>query len=137
MNELSSMHAVILKSEAKHQSLAAPPMADCLRRMTATYMGGAKRASAPFEGIQVAKGPETAHVAAGPSKLREGIKQAILIAMLRTADGVTIEEIIVATGWQSHEVRGAISGALKKKLGLEVTSEKIENRGRVYKLPVA
>jgi hypothetical protein len=69
--------------------------------------------------------------------LREGTKQATLIAMLRTPDGATIEEIIVATGWQSHTVRGAISGALKKKLGLEVTSEKIENRGRVYKLPAA
>jgi len=69
--------------------------------------------------------------------LREGTKQATLIAMLSTSDGATIEEIIVATGWQSHTVRGAISGALKKKLGLEVTSEKIENRGRVYKLPAA
>ena len=57
--------------------------------------------------------------------------------MLRTPDGATIEEIIAATGWQSHTVRGAISGALKKKLGLEVTSEKVENRGRVYKLPAA
>jgi len=54
-----------------------------------------------------------------------------------TPDGSTIEEIIAATGWQSHTVRGAISGALKKKLGLEVTSEKVENRGRVYKLPAA
>ena len=34
-------------------------------------------------------------------------------------------------------VRGAMSGALKKKLGLEVTSEKVDDRGRVYKLPVA
>lgn len=69
--------------------------------------------------------------------LRAGTKQATLIAMLRTPDGATIEEIIAATGWQSHTVRGAISGALKKKLGLEVTSEKVENRGRVYKLPAA
>jgi hypothetical protein len=72
-----------------------------------------------------------------PPTLRAGTKQATLIAMLRTPDGATIEEIIVATGWQSHTVRGAISGALKKKLGLEVTSEKSENRGRVYKLPAA
>lgn len=72
-----------------------------------------------------------------PPTLRAGTKQATLIAMLRTPDGATIEEIIAATGWQSHTVRGAISGALKKKLGLEVTSEKVENRGRVYKLPAA
>jgi hypothetical protein len=57
--------------------------------------------------------------------------------MLRTPDGATIEEIMAATGWQSHTVRGAMAGALKKKLGLEVKSEKVEDRGRVYKLPAA
>jgi hypothetical protein len=62
-------------------------------------------------------------------------KQATLIAMLRAPDGATIEEIMAATGWQSHTVRGAMAGALKKKLGLEVTSEKVEGRGRVYSLP--
>jgi len=68
---------------------------------------------------------------------REGNKQAKLIAMLRAPDGATIDEITAATGWQSHTVRGAMAGALKKKLGLEVTSEKVEDRGRVYKLPAA
>ena len=68
---------------------------------------------------------------------REGTKQATLITMLRAPDGATIEEIMAATGWQSHTVRGAMAGALKKKLGLEVTSEKVEDRGRVYKLPAA
>lgn len=68
---------------------------------------------------------------------RMGTKQAKLIEMLRAEDGATIEEITAATGWQSHTVRGAMAGALKKKLGLEVTSEKVENRGRVYKLPGA
>lgn len=68
---------------------------------------------------------------------REGTKRATLIAMLRAPDGATIEEIMAATGWQSHTVRGAMAGALKKKLGLEVTSEKVEGRGRAYKLPAA
>lgn len=68
---------------------------------------------------------------------REGTKQATLIAMLRAPDGATVAEIMTATGWQSHTVRGAMSGALKKKLGLEVTSEKVKDRGRVYKLPAA
>ncbi len=45
-----------------------------------------------------------------------------------------VAEIMTATGWPSHTVRGAMSGALKKKLGLEVTSEKVEDRGRVYKI---
>jgi len=66
---------------------------------------------------------------------RSGTKLAKLIAMLRADGGATVDEIVAATGWQPHTVRGAFAGALKKKLGLEVTSEKVENRGRVYKLP--
>lgn len=67
--------------------------------------------------------------------IREGTKQATLIAMLRAPDGATIEEIMAATGWLAHTARGAISGALKKKLGLAVNSAKDEVRGRVYHLP--
>jgi DNA-binding MarR family transcriptional regulator len=65
---------------------------------------------------------------------REGSKQAQLIAMLRRAKGVTIEEIAEALSWQPHTVRGAIAGALKKKLGLDVTSKKDEKRGRIYQI---
>ena len=52
--------------------------------------------------------------------------------MLRAEGGATIDEIVEATGWQAHTVRGAMSGALKKKLGLTITSEKVDGRGRVY-----
>jgi hypothetical protein len=79
----------------------------------------------------------TAPAGANTPKVREGTKQAALIAMLREQDGATIAEIVTATDWQPHTVRGAIAGALKKKLGLKVTSERVEGRGRVYKLPVA
>lgn len=78
--------------------------------------------------------PEAAPKARTP---RAGTKQAKLIEMLRAEGGATIKEITAATGWQFHTVRGAMAGALKKKLGLEVTSGKVENRGRVYKLPGA
>lgn len=54
--------------------------------------------------------------------------------MLRREEGATIDEIIAATGWQAHTVRGAKAGALKKKLGLEATSEKVDERGRVYRI---
>ncbi|MBC9248440.1 DUF3489 domain-containing protein [Paracoccus sp. 11-3] len=65
---------------------------------------------------------------------RPGTKQAQLIAMLQAPEGASIAEIAEATGWQHHSIRGAISGSLKKKLGLTVTSEKLTERGRVYKL---
>jgi len=72
--------------------------------------------------------------ASTPRKIREGTKQTLLIEMLKRPEGATIAQIVEATGWQQHTVRGAIAGALKKKLGLAVTSEKVEGRGRVYKL---
>ena len=68
---------------------------------------------------------------------RAGTKQAMLIDLLRTPDGATMDEIVAATGWLAHTARGAMSGALGKKLGLVVTSEKDAARGRVYRLPFA
>ncbi len=65
---------------------------------------------------------------------RAGTKQAMLIAMLQAPEGATMEEIIAATGWQAHTARGAMSGALGKKLGLIVTSVKENGRGRVYRI---
>jgi hypothetical protein len=66
---------------------------------------------------------------------REGTKQAQLIAMLQSANGASIAEIAKALAWQDHTVRGAIAGALKKKLGLAVTAEKVDGRGTVYRIP--
>jgi hypothetical protein len=82
-------------------------------------------------GTETASGADPAPKGRTP---REGTKQAALIAMLRAPEGATIAEVAAATGWQPHTVRGAIAGALKKKLGLEVTSEKVDGRGRVYRI---
>ena len=60
-------------------------------------------------------------------------KQAAVIALLRRAEGATVDEVRAATGWQPHTVRGLFSGALKKKLGLTVIAGK-EERGRVYRI---
>ena len=65
---------------------------------------------------------------------RAGTKQARLIEMLRRPEGATIAQIAESSGWQPHSVRGAIAGALKRKLGLTVTSEKPENGERIYRL---
>ena len=68
---------------------------------------------------------------------RGGSKQATVIALLRRPEGATVEALMEATGWQRHTVRGAISGALKKKLGLAIAAEKVEGRGRVYRIAAA
>jgi len=71
--------------------------------------------------------------AAAPTA-RQGTKQALLIDLLQRKPGASVNEIAKATGWQPHSVRGAISGTLKKKLGLTIASEKMGNRGRVYRI---
>ena len=62
-------------------------------------------------------------------------KQARLIAMLHTAPGATIDQMMALTGWQAHTVRGTISGALRKKLRLNVTCAQTTDSGaRLYRI---
>ena len=56
-----------------------------------------------------------------------------LIDLLRSPEGATIAAMMDASGWQAHSVRGVLSGALKKKLGLAVVSETTA-AGRVYRI---
>ena len=69
-----------------------------------------------------------------PAQGRAGTKQAQLVTMLEASEGASTEEIVATFGWQPHTVRGAIAGALKKRLGLQIGSETIEGRGRVYRI---
>ena len=70
---------------------------------------------------------------ATPSK-REGTKQATLIELLQRPEGATLEQMVQATGWQQHTVRGCMAGALKKKLGLSIVSEKTDGQRRTYRI---
>jgi hypothetical protein len=98
-----------------------------------------RKTTEPTEPTKAPKKPGRRKKAAAalptPRKTRDDTKQAKLIAMLRRKEGATIAQIVAATGWQPHTVRGAFAGALKKKLGLTVTSEKIAGGERVYQLP--
>jgi len=67
-------------------------------------------------------------------KSRADSKQAQALAMLRRREGASGEELQAAFGWQPHTVRGFIAGAVKRTLGLDVTSEKVAGRGRVYRV---
>jgi len=60
-------------------------------------------------------------------------KIATLIALLGRPGGATTTDMMEATGWQAHSVRGAISGSIKKALGIAVISEKTE-AGRTYRI---
>ncbi|MGA0543218.1 DUF3489 domain-containing protein [Neotabrizicola sp. VNH66] len=72
--------------------------------------------------------------AAKPVAIRAGTKQAQIIAMLQRTEGAAVAEMVEATGWLAHTVRGSISGALKRKLGLPITAEKVDGRGTVYRI---
>ena len=69
-----------------------------------------------------------------PPTPRPGTKQAMLISLLQAPEGATIEAMITATCWKPHTLRGAMSGALGKKLGLIVTSAKEGDGARVYRI---
>lgn len=60
-------------------------------------------------------------------------KLATLVELLSRPKGATLEAMTQATGWQAHSVRGAMSGSLKKAMGLTITSEKIEGV-RIYRI---
>jgi hypothetical protein len=77
--------------------------------------------------------PASNKIALEPNKRHATTKQEQVIAMLRLKSGATIDDLVDATKWQRHTVRGMIAGALKKKLGLHVISEKAEG-GRVYRI---
>jgi hypothetical protein len=67
-------------------------------------------------------------------RTREHSKQATVIQMLRRPEGATVKQLCEATGWQAHTVRGTFAGAFKKKLGLNLVSDKAQGGDRVYRI---
>ncbi len=63
---------------------------------------------------------------------REGSKTDQVLHLLKRSGGATAKELIQATGWQPHSVRGFLSGTIRKKMGLAVTSSKTEDGERTY-----
>lgn len=66
--------------------------------------------------------------------VRPGTKLAALVVALRRPQGATSLQLMLATGWQPHTVRGAISGMLRKKLGLNVVLAHNDSGERVYRV---
>ncbi len=67
-------------------------------------------------------------------RMRANSKQAEVIRMLQRAEGATIPQIAAATAWQAHTIRGFLAGAVKKKLGLTLMSDKTAGDDRIYRL---
>jgi len=68
---------------------------------------------------------------------RSDSKQAKVIELLRRSKGARIEELVEATGWQPHSVRGLLSGKIKKMSGVKLTAEKPTDGTRRYYLKTA
>jgi hypothetical protein len=99
---------------------------------------GDKDSTAAPEATKPAKNAKTAKKVREPKASggtdREGGKKAEVLALLKRPTGATLKEIMAATNWQAHSVRGFISGALGKRMGLTVESTRREDGERVYQL---
>ena len=141
--KLTDTQRALLEAAAKHPQKKLTNFPDTLkggaRIKVLTAMRNAQlieaSASEPEVYVATAKGLQEIGITTQQSRTtREGTKQAVLIELLSRAEGATLPQMTEATGWQVHTVRGAMAGALKKKLGLEITSEKQTGTDRVYRI---
>ena len=91
-----------------------------------------RRAVAP-QTVKPTKKAAHSSKAGGPA--RQGSKTAKVLDLLKRSGGATLKEIMEATNWQSHSVRGFLSGTLRKKMGLRVDSFKRNDNERTYRVP--
>jgi len=98
-------------------------------KATASGARHTRKARPPSSGKRAAsRGPATKSYG-----VRKSSKLGAVITMLHRKGGATIETICKATGWQSHSVRGVLSGTIRKKLGLDVQSMKTDGV-RTYRI---
>ena len=141
--KLTDTQRALLEAAAQHPQKKLTNFPDTLkggaRIKVLTAMRNAQlieaSAAEPEVYVATATGLQEIGITTQPSRTtREGTKQAVLIELLSRAEGATLPQMTQATGWQVHTVRGAMAGALKKKLGLEITSEKQTGTDRVYRI---
>ena len=88
-----------------------------------------KKATPAKKNAKTTKGAKTAKK---PTGAREGSKTEKVLDLLKRPGGATAKELMKATGWQAHSVRGFLSAIVGKKMGLAVTSAKVEDGERSY-----
>ena len=120
-----------MKTNSKtKQTTGAPPLA-----ATASAAAPAPRAD-KVRARQVAAGTKHSSRPAAARKASPApaaSKIDTIVQMMRGKSGASVEQLAKATGWQNHSVRGAISGTVKKKLGLNIVSERV-NGLRLYRI---
>ena len=99
----------------------------------AGYVVARRKRPALPEDLQPVEPPDDLQLLEG-IPVRPGTKLAALVAALRRPQGATNLQLMLATGWQPHSVRGAISGLLRKRLGLDVTLTRNSAGERVYRI---
>jgi hypothetical protein len=100
-------------------------------RVAASRPKSGKKASKAEKG---AKKPKGAKPAKSNDSARQGSKAAKVLELLKRQNGATLAELMKATNWQAHSVRGFLSGTVGKKLGLRLESTKAENGERTYSI---
>jgi Protein of unknown function (DUF3489) len=125
-------------STAEETASMAAPAAEAQPKASEKASGAKKRADAAKTTGKSGKKATTAKKAPKGAKkaksAREGSKTNQVLDLLRQPGGVTAKELMKATGWQPHSVRGFLSGAVGKKMGLTVTSAKGEDGERSYSI---
>jgi hypothetical protein len=107
-------------------------------RHGAPAKGKSGKKATPTKKAPKGRKPTEVPKAAGPAKaaqekgVREGSKTEAILDLLKRPGGVTAKELMKATGWQPHSVRGFLSGTVGKKMGLTVVSTKGEDGERTY-----
>jgi hypothetical protein len=134
-------HAVItakgdIMTSIPEQAETTQPAESVAARPTKKATPGARRANVATKkgksgkkASQAKKAPTGANKATGA---RDGSKTATILDLLKRKDGATLKELMKASGWQPHSIRGFLSGTVSKKMKLAVVSTKGEDGERNY-----
>jgi hypothetical protein len=114
-------HAISVPGLAVVQRIAASTTEIVMKKPN--HISAASRKKTTRKPQSTSNKPASAKPQCPSTHAKADTKLGSMITLLRRPEGASIAEMTISTGWQAHSVRGAMSGALKGKLGLNVTSE--------------